>query len=426
MDGIVYDDGSGSGATMYATNEVDGSLVWSQPNLNGGDDSSPAVDGSNVYVTFPDQYYAFNRTTGAPVWHDDLGGYGGGGRTPVVADGHVYIRDWTASPFIAASATGANQGSMGSTTAPAVGNGTAYELDGSTLTAVADDGLGANSWSFTGDGHLDSAPIVTANAAWVGSASGELYAVNCSDGQAMWSTNVGSAIPAPDEQNVSQPLTGLGAGGNLLVVPAGSALVAYTSSNTSNAGSCGSAEAAAPAPVGGTSGSGTGGSTSGPQPTSTRSAQSPARRREIALLRRDLMLDTTVRQLLAHRGRLSLRLSLPGAGKLALAWALAPAGRPAPQGQAPRHRPGHPQARCRRHPAAASSAAGGGRGRCCGLPADAGREDRREAGLPDAMVIQTASAPDRAQAQDGTGRGRRAPGWRSASLSRRSSATSPS
>jgi endoglucanase len=42
----------------------------------------------------------------------------------------------------------------------------------------------------------------------------------------VWSTQVGGAIPAPDEQNMV-PLTGFNAGEGLLVVPAGSLLVAY-------------------------------------------------------------------------------------------------------------------------------------------------------------------------------------------------------
>ncbi|HWE11803.1 MAG TPA: PQQ-binding-like beta-propeller repeat protein [Solirubrobacteraceae bacterium] len=78
--GIVYDSGAGNGGTVYATSEAGGALLWSQPVANG-DNSSPAVDGSNVYVTYPDNYYAFNRLTGALVWHDTPGGDGGGGRT---------------------------------------------------------------------------------------------------------------------------------------------------------------------------------------------------------------------------------------------------------------------------------------------------------------------------------------------------------
>jgi hypothetical protein len=54
-----------------------------------------------------------------------------------------------------------------------------------------------------------------------------LYALDLTDGAVAWSANVGAGIPAPDEQNVSQPLTGLAAGEGLLVVPAGNLLVAY-------------------------------------------------------------------------------------------------------------------------------------------------------------------------------------------------------
>jgi outer membrane protein assembly factor BamB len=61
----------------------------------------------------------------------------------------------------------------------------------------------------------------------VGSSSGELYGLSVTDGSVVWSTNAGSAISAPDEQNASRPLTGLGAGLGLVVVPAGANLVAY-------------------------------------------------------------------------------------------------------------------------------------------------------------------------------------------------------
>jgi hypothetical protein len=54
-----------------------------------------------------------------------------------------------------------------------------------------------------------------------------IYGLSISRGKVVWSANVGAGIPAPDEQNLSQPLTGLGAGQGLLVVPAGNELVAY-------------------------------------------------------------------------------------------------------------------------------------------------------------------------------------------------------
>jgi hypothetical protein len=43
----------------------------------------------------------------------------------------------------------------------------------------------------------------------------------------LWQASAGAAVPAPDEQNVSQPLTGLAESGGLLVVPAGDTLVAF-------------------------------------------------------------------------------------------------------------------------------------------------------------------------------------------------------
>ncbi|MBV9606246.1 MAG: PQQ-like beta-propeller repeat protein [Solirubrobacterales bacterium] len=224
--GIVYDGGAGGGGTLYANDEATGAMLWSQSVANG-DNSSPAVDGSNVYVTYPDNYYAFNRVTGALSWLDALGGDGGGGRTPVVADGHVFIRDWTAPARIVSAAGGALEGPLGSTTAPAVANGIVYELDGSMLEAVPEDGLGPIAWTFSGDGQLDSAPLVIGSTVYVGSSSGELYAVDGVTGQQLWSTNVQSPILAPDEQNVSQPLTGMGAGGGSLLVSAGRTLVDY-------------------------------------------------------------------------------------------------------------------------------------------------------------------------------------------------------
>jgi outer membrane protein assembly factor BamB len=325
INGIVYVGGAGSGGTLYATDESNGALLWSQPVANG-DNSSPAVDASNVYVTYPDNYYAFNRITGAPVWHDYLDGDGGGGRTPVVAEGHLFIRDWAGSPLIASSANGATQGPLGSTTAPAVADGTAYEMTGAlgsgTLRAVRQDGLGATRWSFAGDGHLASAPVVTSNAVWVGSTSGEIYELSCASGAPQWSTNVGGPIYAPDEQNVSQPLTGLGVGGDTLVVPAGSTLVAYTSSSTTGAGTCGTFTGS-----GGTSLGSAGTQLSGTAtPGATNQPAQSLRAREANLLRRELVLHTTVKRLLT-RHRITLNVAALTAGRLAFAWVFAPASR---------------------------------------------------------------------------------------------------
>jgi hypothetical protein len=61
---------------------------------------------------------------------------------------------------------------------------------------------------------------------YVGSVSGKLYAVDENTGTSVWTGNVGAQVNHPDE-NSGSPLTGLGAGEGLIVVPASSLIVAY-------------------------------------------------------------------------------------------------------------------------------------------------------------------------------------------------------
>lgn len=92
VDGTIYISGSGSGGTVYAVAESDGSVRWTQSVLNG-DDSSPAVDSSGVYVSYAcEQAYGFGFD-GTPLWHHQTYCEGGGGRTAVLHGGKVYIRD---------------------------------------------------------------------------------------------------------------------------------------------------------------------------------------------------------------------------------------------------------------------------------------------------------------------------------------------
>src|SRR5207244_2612894 len=184
------------------------------------------------------QAYGFAQPSLSPLWHYSTFCEGGGGKTTVYSGGRVYTRDYYGN-LVLDAATGnlirsyAPQGTA--MPAPAVDSSTIFSLSGGALTAQA-VGDGSVSWSLSGDGQLDTAPLVLTTPAGElvveGSASGKLYALNASTGAVAWQTNVGSAIPGPDEQNVSQPLTGLGAGQGLLVVPAGTSLSAYVHADT--------------------------------------------------------------------------------------------------------------------------------------------------------------------------------------------------
>jgi len=229
--GIVFTGGSGSGGTLYAVDETNGAVLWMMP-VENGDHSSPAVVAGNVFVSYAcPQAYAFSTASGQQLWNYPSacqnGCEGGGGSTPVVHAAQVYVRDsfcTQTNGVVLDASTGAMTGGFDSDRPPAFVGNLALFLQSGTLRGV-DVPSGQVLWSFAGDGGLTSAPVVVNQTIYIGSDSGTLYGLNTS-GQQIWSTQVGAAIPAPDEQNAFLT-TGLGAGDGLLIVPAGSVLAAY-------------------------------------------------------------------------------------------------------------------------------------------------------------------------------------------------------
>jgi outer membrane protein assembly factor BamB len=226
--GVVYTGGAGSGGTVYAVRETDGQVLWTGSVANG-DDSSPAVDSDHMYVSYAcSQAYSFATAGGALAWHHSTGCEGGGGKTPVLYDGKLYIRDSGGPNLILDAASGSETGAFGSSVAPAFSNGVGLFMAGGTLAAerTADR---TPLWSFSGDRSLVSAPFVVGSTVYEGSSTGAFFALDRDTGAVLWSDCLPGPVAPPDEQNVSQPMTGLGAGGGVLVVPAGPALVAYES-----------------------------------------------------------------------------------------------------------------------------------------------------------------------------------------------------
>ena len=217
--GVVYEGGGGE---VDAVSESTGSVVWTQP-VESGDHSSPALSSTSMYVSYAcGQVNAFDRVTGQQQWFTSGSCTGGGGKTPVYHSGQVYARDFTGNKILDAS-TGALLGTFQAGPVPAFDGQIGLFLNAGTLQAVN----GGTLWTFTGDGGLDTAPVAVGSTVYEGSSSGMLYGLDVTTGQVVWSTNVGSGIGGPDEQDVSSPLTGLGAGQGLLVVPAGGQLTAY-------------------------------------------------------------------------------------------------------------------------------------------------------------------------------------------------------
>jgi len=233
LDGFVFTGGAGSGGTLYAVPEASGGIAWTAGVANG-DDSTPAVTADGVYVVYPCQTYDFRPATGESVWENDAGCDGGGGGTPVVANGVLYAPDGVGGSYSGntfEAETGATLGNYSAQNLPAIGAQTGYFLQGGTLEALT---LSSNTvaWSFAGDGQLTTSPILVASPAnsyvFIGSASGMLYGLDAATGAVVWSLNVGAAFPAGAGWGSGIPFTGLAAGDGLLVVPAGTKVIAYS------------------------------------------------------------------------------------------------------------------------------------------------------------------------------------------------------
>ena len=233
--GVIYTGGAGSGGTVYAVNANSGAVLWTRSVINGSN-SSPAVDNEGVYVSYScPNVYKLNPATGAVIWHYAPGCSGGGGKTPALYNGRLYVRDFSDTIFD--SQTGTIVGNFNAKNTPAFSGNRGFFLNGphsfGTFGTLEARDVNTNSviWSFAGDGFLQSAVLVVNDYVYVGSAQGRLYAVDATTGQQVWVTTAGTSIPYVDEHNVSQPVTSFAAAEGLLVVPTSTTLVAYEADN---------------------------------------------------------------------------------------------------------------------------------------------------------------------------------------------------
>lgn len=224
VDGTVYVGGAGSGGTLYAVDEASGSTEWTAAVANG-DDSSPAVDDSGVYVSYAcEQAYRFDLA-GSMIWHHDTDCEGGGGRTPVLYDGRLYIRDDAGKPpAVLDGATGAQTATYAAGPAPAFDGRHMAAVSGGVL-SVSDVSTGDPIWHTAG-GDYTTAPLIANGYVIEGRANGSVEARQVQDGRLAWSGQAGAALLSPDEHNATI-LTGLAEGDGALAVPAGSTLTVF-------------------------------------------------------------------------------------------------------------------------------------------------------------------------------------------------------
>jgi outer membrane protein assembly factor BamB len=93
--GRVYTGGAGWGGTVCAV-DASTAAVEGTASVANGDNSSPAVSSSGVHVSYAcGQAYGFRPRSGALLWHRATGCSGGGGTTPVLTGGRLYVRDFS-------------------------------------------------------------------------------------------------------------------------------------------------------------------------------------------------------------------------------------------------------------------------------------------------------------------------------------------
>src|ERR1700752_2315660 len=221
--GTVYVNGY---STLYAVNAQDGTVKWSAPNV-GSEYSSPAVTPTAIYITNACEAYALSPTTGSIIWRTTSSCFGSFGRTPVFYNSRVYIRDNDIGNVALDAGTGIPVADVPAGPAPAFHGSTGFFLNVFPRVLEARDIFSAAvKWSVTGDGTLSSGPMGVNGTVYIGSTSGKLYALDENTGANVWTGTVGAPV-TPEGQGIFFPLTGLGAGEGLIVVPASNLVVAF-------------------------------------------------------------------------------------------------------------------------------------------------------------------------------------------------------
>ena len=239
LNGTVYTTGGGFGGTLYAVNESDGSVRWTA-RINNGDHSSPAVNGTGVYVSSAcDEAYKFDPLTGHELWHYAASCPGPannpdtrGGTTPALFNGRLYVRDPSmANNVVLDGATGSVVGSVVSAGPPAFSSSLGYFMSSATALQARNLSSGEVAWSFNGDGHGLLPPILVGGYVYTASWSGTLFALGAASGQQAWSGALASSVDLAPEQS-GNPLVGLAAADGMLAIPEGTVLQVFAANAT--------------------------------------------------------------------------------------------------------------------------------------------------------------------------------------------------
>ncbi len=227
-----------------AIDEATGAILWQAAVISPATD---AVTSDGVYIAYQCYTQMMRPATGETVWSEPCSSnvepnYLGG--VAVVANQRVYAQ--TSYQSLASGAiydveTGNNYGTYMSDVPPALTATVGYYLQGGTFQYGSFSGATLSAvqqsdatvlWSFTGDGELVTSPIVINQNVFIGSTSGNVYALDGATGQQVWQASLGGAISQGARWGTSSVLSGLSAGDGLLVIPNGTKVTTYVVSTS--------------------------------------------------------------------------------------------------------------------------------------------------------------------------------------------------
>jgi outer membrane protein assembly factor BamB len=216
--GMVYTAASGDGGLVYGYAASNGVLDWTAGVANG-DDSSPSVTPHGVYVAYEcPQAYDFNPTTGKQIWRYSGSCTGGGGSTPVVYGGLVFVGDGFVTSsydgFILTADKGKVVGRFHSNFTPAIANHRGFFVGGygASLEAAEIPSM-RQIWSVSPPGDkYTTPPLVVGDTVYIETADGELFGYASNSGKQEVEMHLGSG-------GYFGKSVGLGYGSGALIVP---------------------------------------------------------------------------------------------------------------------------------------------------------------------------------------------------------------
>lgn len=228
--GAVYVSALKDGdAWLYALDAGSGTARWSQNLGRSANPLSPTISGGAVYVT-GDKLYAFDATTGTPLWSAVPGNEEYFYDSPAVAGGVAYVGGGKLHAFDAATGRRlwAVGGPLSNFRSPAVADGMVYVGNADQLFAF-NARTGAELWSAV-PGVGTSVPAVANGVVYIG--ADKLYALNARTGEKLWSTGEASEYLTPA---VANGLVYVGSAGQSFVFNAatGAQLSSFDSRNGS-------------------------------------------------------------------------------------------------------------------------------------------------------------------------------------------------